>query len=164
MAERLPIPPARIGEVATAALVDVRTVRHYRERWPLLRATEAAITRAVLALPADPQMEIPQIYSATPPSSTGESAGAITGTVEYACPGGRNAASPVSTKSKDPVSAPARAAAGGNPSKPSKTSRCAPPVRRRISVEIAGRSMTVDELARWEPGATPAPVRDERTS
>ena len=54
-----------------------------------------------------------QIYSATPPSSTGESAGAITGTVEYACPGGRDAASPVSTKSKDPVSAPARAAAGG---------------------------------------------------
>ena len=59
MAERLPIPPARIGEVATAALVDVRTVRHYRERWPLLRATEAAITRAVLALPADPQMDLP---------------------------------------------------------------------------------------------------------
>ena len=61
--------------------------------------------------PADKQLEV---YSATLPSSTGESAGAITGTVEYVCPGGRNAASPVSTKSKDPVSAPARAAAGGD--------------------------------------------------
>ena len=51
--------------------------------------------------------------SATPASPTGQSAGAITGTVGYACPGGRDAASPVSTQRKVPVSAPARAAAGG---------------------------------------------------
>lgn len=72
------------------------------------RAQEAAI-----ALSRDAQMDIPRIYSATPASPTGQSAGAITGTVGYVCPGGRDAASPVSTLCKDPISAPARTAAGG---------------------------------------------------
>ena len=118
MVSRLPVAPERVDDVATAALVCRQTVQRYRMLnpdgtavWRMLPAVEAAITRAIRELPASAQLEI---YSATLPSSTGESAGAITGTVEYVCPGGRNAASPVSTKSKDPVSAPARAAAGGD--------------------------------------------------
>lgn len=65
MAERLPIPPARIGEVATAALVSEATVRRYRvcnpdgsPVWRIHPGNEWLIERAVRALPADPQMEL----------------------------------------------------------------------------------------------------------
>jgi hypothetical protein len=65
MSTRLPIPASRIADVASAALVSRETVLRYRQengdgtpRRRLLRATEAAITRAVRSLPEDKQMEL----------------------------------------------------------------------------------------------------------
>jgi hypothetical protein len=56
VSERLTIPAARIAEVADAALVCHQTVARYRDGLHLLRATEAAITRAARELPADKQL------------------------------------------------------------------------------------------------------------
>ena len=58
MTERLPVPAARIAEVATSARVCESTVHRYRDGWGVLRVTQDAIERAVRALPADPQMEL----------------------------------------------------------------------------------------------------------
>ena len=58
MPDRLPISAARISDVATAALVCEQTVRHYRDGLHLLRATEAAITRAIREMPESPQAEL----------------------------------------------------------------------------------------------------------
>ena len=56
---RLPLDPARIGEVAKAAMVCETTVQHYREGRHLLRATEHLITWAIRALSPSPQLDIP---------------------------------------------------------------------------------------------------------
>ena len=74
MSERLAIPADRICDVANAALVSKLTVLRYRRRngdgtpaCRLLRATEAAITKAARELPADAQLEIPSVAGQQPP-------------------------------------------------------------------------------------------------
>ena len=59
MPERIHIPAARVADVAAAALVCRQTVVRYRAGLHLLRATEAAITKAARGLPEDKQMDIP---------------------------------------------------------------------------------------------------------
>ena len=54
---RVEIKKSDISRLAELAQVCPRTVRHYREGWPLIRAVEAAITRAVAELPKDAQMD-----------------------------------------------------------------------------------------------------------
>ena len=58
MASRLPVAPERIDDVARAALVCRQTVQRYRDGLHLLRATEAAITKAIRELPESPQLEL----------------------------------------------------------------------------------------------------------
>ena len=74
MSERLPIPAARVADVANDALVSKLTVLRYRRRnddgtptCHLLRATEAAITKAAWELPKDKQLEIPSVAGQQPP-------------------------------------------------------------------------------------------------
>ena len=74
MPERIHIPAARVADVASAALVSELTVLRYRRRngdgtpaCRLLRATEAAITKAARELPADAQLEIPSVAGQQPP-------------------------------------------------------------------------------------------------
>ena len=73
MSERLHIPADRVPDVASAALVSKLTVLRYRRRngdgtpaCRLLRATEAAITKAARELPTDAQLEIPSVGGRQP--------------------------------------------------------------------------------------------------
>jgi hypothetical protein len=139
MAERLPLPASRVAEVVAASGASKATVLRYRQtrgdgspahgHLPLY---EAAITKAIRELPEPAQMEIQQIQPAGPNdlSSTPDVVGVMSG-VEYASfPGwgersretgmarsdareSQTARTP-SPYCKDPVSAPARAAAGGD--------------------------------------------------
>jgi hypothetical protein len=67
MPSRLPIPAARIDNVASAAHVCARTVQKYRDGLHVLDVVELAITSAVRGLPADAQLEIPSVAGQQPP-------------------------------------------------------------------------------------------------
>ena len=66
MSERLPIPAARIADVAALAHVCPRTVQKYRDGLHVLDVVEIAITKAARELPADAQLEIPSVAGQQP--------------------------------------------------------------------------------------------------
>jgi hypothetical protein len=143
MSERLHIPADRVPDVASAALVSKLTVLRYRRRngdgtpaCRLLRATEAAITKAVRSLPEDKQMEIPLDNS---PERKRTRITARNGTVFDLPP------------EFEPPGNPAPVASIPTPTPAKKVRDAAPKPRRHcITVELDGRTMSVDELAQYE--------------
>jgi hypothetical protein len=67
MSKRLPIPAARIAEVANAAHVCARTVQKYRDGLHVLDVVEMAVTAAIRGLPEDAQLQIPSVAGQQPP-------------------------------------------------------------------------------------------------
>ena len=116
MSQRLPIPAARIAEVATAARVCESTVHRYRDGWGVLRVTQDAIERAVRALPPEPQLELQAGHH--PPRE----------------PVVLDVAAPVVVGSS-PAGSPGRGSHSSAAEQPERRHRLEPPVRRcRVTI------------------------------
>ena len=144
MPERILIPAARVADVARISGASVATVKRYRRtlgdgspRHGMLPLYETAITRAAQEIPENKQMEIPLDNS---PERKRTRITARNGTVFDLPP------------EFEPPGNPAPVASIPTPT-PAKRVRDAAPKPRRhcITVELDGRTMSVDELAQYEP-------------
>ena len=180
MAERLPLAPNRIFEVARAAHVSVETVQRYRQcngdgspRHGMHDASLYLIEKAIRELPESPQLELqgshqypreplvsglsatssdhtpaPKVSVVTtgdaPLSLAGESAAVETDMARLVARETETARTS-SPYCKDPVSAPARAAAGGALLKIIK-----PAPRPRLRIEMPeGCDVPAPDGRRW---------------
>ena len=156
MPERILIPAARVADVARISGASVATVKRYRRtlgdgspRHGMLPLYEAAITKAARELPEDKQMEIPLDVALAgvdePPdilTLTRASAAEVIALLEHPA-----------TPTDALVELMAEPVASIPTPTPAKRVRDAAPKPRRhcITVELDGRTMSVDELAQYEP-------------
>jgi len=168
--ERIPIPAARVLDVANAAHVCPRTVQKYRDGLHVLDVVEIAITKAARELPADAQLELGAVTTRINRSGVSPTMGQP-GEIR-SCPGSStdctSATRPTPAGRSASIPPAMTITVGGFPIPvivdPRLTSydppyilgtfepATTPPPKfpKRLTVIIDGRAMTVEELAQYE--------------